>query len=268
MSLRLSGGRKLQSPPGDRARPTSSRVRLAVMNLLAAELPGCRWLDLCSGSGVMACEALQRGAAAVVAVEHDRRIAGTARANLDAVRSGLSPQPQVQEQPQVQVHTTEVLRWLAGPGAPGFDLIYADPPYASGLYAPLAAAIAAGGWLVPGGTLIWECASSATPAIPAGWKCVKERRYGSTTVLLLQQLQQPLPGDSAAEHAAAAVLVPGGHKQTQQRHGNQTEHDAAEQGFDHGNAEAVVAPQFFHDPGPAVSPAPQQAPQLSPPLGS
>ena len=277
MSLRLSGGRKLQSPPGDRARPTSSRVRLAVMNLLAAELPGCRWLDLCSGSGVMACEALQRGAAAVVAVEQDRRIAATARANLEAVRSGLKAQPQV----QVQVHTSEVLRWLAGhpsgtagghasgQDAQGFDLIYADPPYASGLYAPLAAAVAAGGWLVQGGTLIWECASNATPAIPAGWECVKERRYGSTTVLLLQQLpEKPLPGDSAAEHAAAAVLVPGGHEQAQQCHGNQTEHDAAEQGFDHGKAEAVVAPQFFHDLGPAVSPAPQQAPQLSPPPGS
>jgi 16S rRNA (guanine966-N2)-methyltransferase len=275
MSLRLSGGRKLQSPPGDRARPTSSRVRLAVMNLLAAELPGCRWLDLCSGSGVMACEALHRGAAVVVAVEQDRRIAATARTNLEAVCSGLQPRP------QVQVHTSEVLRWLAGhpsgttggrvssQGAPGFDLIYADPPYASGLYAPLAAAIAAQGWLVPGGMLVWECASSATPAIPPGWECVKERRYGSTTVLLLEQLPpQPLPGDSAAEHAAAAVLIPGGHEQTQQRHGDQTEHDAAEQGFDHGKTEAVVAAQFFHDHGQAVSPAPQQAPQLSPPPGS
>ena len=69
MSLRLSGGRRLQSPPGSAARPTAARVRLAVMNLLAAEIPGCRWLDLCSGSGVMACEALRRGASEVVAVE-------------------------------------------------------------------------------------------------------------------------------------------------------------------------------------------------------
>ncbi|MFM7362202.1 MAG: RsmD family RNA methyltransferase, partial [Cyanobium sp.] len=56
MSLRLSGGRRLQSPPGSLARPTSSRVRLAVINLLGARLAGCRWLDLCSGSGAMACE--------------------------------------------------------------------------------------------------------------------------------------------------------------------------------------------------------------------
>ena len=38
---------------------------------------------------------------------------------------------------------------------------------------------------------------------------------------------------SAAEGAATAVLVPGRHEQTDQGDGDQTEHDAAEQGFDH-----------------------------------
>jgi 16S rRNA (guanine966-N2)-methyltransferase len=246
MSLRLSGGRRLQSPPGDKARPTSSRVRLAVMNLLAAELPGSRWLDLCSGSGVMACEALQRGAAAVVAIEHDRRIAATARTNLAAVVRGL-PGPA-----QTQVHCSDVLRWLSGPCPQGssFNLIYVDPPYASGLYGPVAAAVLQGGWLSPGGTLIWECSAKTIPTIPEGWLGIKERRYGSTCVLLLQV-------NSAAQHAAAAVLVPGCHEQTQQGHGNQTEHDAAEQGFDHGEGGASGKPQFFHDPGPPVSISPQ-----------
>ncbi|MFS6825881.1 RsmD family RNA methyltransferase [Cyanobium sp. ATX-6F1] len=47
--------------PGEIARPTTARVRLAVMNLLAPDLAGARWLDLFCGSGVMGCEALQRG---------------------------------------------------------------------------------------------------------------------------------------------------------------------------------------------------------------
>ena len=202
MSLRLSGGRRLQSPSGDTARPTPSRVRLALMNILAAELPGCRWLDLCSGSGVMACEALQRGAAAVVAVEQDRRHAGVARTNLDAVRAGLASQP------SVRVHCAEVERWLrrAGgdgrrhtpgadrPGATagserGFDLIYADPPYAAGLYPAISAAVAAGGWLQPSGTLILECSSRDIPALEqlsGAWILRDQRTYGSTSVLMLQ----------------------------------------------------------------------------------
>jgi 16S rRNA (guanine(966)-N(2))-methyltransferase RsmD len=183
MSLRLSGGRRLQSPAGSTARPTSSRVRLAVMNLLAAEVPGCAWLDLCCGSGVMACEALQRGARRVVAVEQDRRIAAVARANLAAV-TGEAP-------PCWELHCREVGRWLAR-SAPeageNFDLIYADPPYAAGLYDPIAAGVAAGAWLKPGGTLIWECASDAVPGVPAGWRLRDTRRYGGTTLVLLQQV--------------------------------------------------------------------------------
>ena len=183
MSLRLSGGRRLQSPPGNMARPTSSRVRLAVMNLLAPELPGCAWLDLCSGSGVMACEALQRGARRVVAVEQDRRIAAVARANLDVVAHGLEPGLGH----RWEVHCREVSRWLAQSAGEGFDLIYADPPYAAELYAAIAAGVAAGACLKPSGTMVWECASSAIPPTPEGWKRRDERRYGSTSLVLLQR---------------------------------------------------------------------------------
>jgi len=177
--LRLSGGRRLLSPPGLVARPTASRVRLAVMNLVAAQLPGCRWLDLCCGSGVMACEALIRGAARAVAVEQDRQIAAVARANLEAVG-----------QERARVICQEALRWLApGPASDGdrFDLIYLDPPWPAGLHGPLTEAVAAGGWLAPGGTLLWECDSQAPPPLPAGWHERRRRRYGGSTVMLLER---------------------------------------------------------------------------------
>jgi len=183
MSLRLSGGRKLHSPPGQTARPTPSRVRLAVMNMLAPHLNGARWLDLCCGSGVMGCEALQRGAAAVVAVDQDRRMAATAKANLDLVASGLDPAP------AVAVLQEDVRRWLQHPQrVEPFDLIYADPPYAAGLYAPIAAAVLRGSWLAPRGLLVWECASDAVPVMPPGWQRRDQRRYGGSTVLLLESV--------------------------------------------------------------------------------
>lgn len=213
MSLRLSGGRRLQSPPGELARPTAARVRQAVINLLAPELPGCRWLDLCCGSAVMACEALQRGASQVVAVERDRRIAAVARANLSAVAGGLSRQ---EPPPSIQVVQAEVLAWLARPqamavpappavagrkpgaagSAPaltvseasrGFDLIYADPPWPADLHAAIAEAVGRGQWLRAGGTLVWECPSERLPEPPVGWRLRDSRRYGGSTVVLLDQ---------------------------------------------------------------------------------
>jgi len=178
--LRLSGGRRLQSPPGDRARPTAARVRQAVMNMLAPQIRGSRWLDLCSGSGVMACEALQRGASQVEAIEQDRRIARVAAANLEAVTVGLG-----QQCGRWRVSTQEAVRWLHSSQAQAFDLIYCDPPYAAGLYGPLAAAIAARDWLQPDGLLIWECSTAALPEVPVPWTLVQQRRYGSTSLLVL-----------------------------------------------------------------------------------
>ena len=200
MTLRISGGRKLLSPPGEIARPTASRVRLAVMNLLAPDLPGCRWLDLCCGSGVMACEAIQRGADAVVAIEQDRRIAAIAKANLEAVAQG-SP-----GESHFWVHCSDVKLWLArGAGDGAFDLIYADPPYAAGLYGAIAAGVSRGGWLKPNGVMVWECATTKPPNLPTGWELADQRRYGSTSVMILRL-------DSAVEDGAATVLVPGRHE--------------------------------------------------------
>ncbi|MEB3307761.1 MAG: 16S rRNA (guanine(966)-N(2))-methyltransferase RsmD [Cyanobacteriota bacterium] len=184
MSLRVSGGRRLLSPPGLRARPTPSRVRLAVMNLLATRLAGCSWLDLFSGSGAMACEALLHGAARVVAVERDRRHAAVVRSNLEAVASGLA-------QPELRVHCGDVLGWLrAGWEARGeqpFELIYADPPYSAGLLEPVAELVARERWLSSKGLMLLECRSETSFRAPEGWSLVDRRRYGSSSVLRLTQ---------------------------------------------------------------------------------
>jgi 16S rRNA (guanine(966)-N(2))-methyltransferase RsmD len=201
-------------------------VRLAVIDLLGARLRDSRWLDLCCGSGAMACEALQRGAREVVAVEQDRRVAAVARANLTAVARGRPGCA-------ASVHCAEVTRWLARRGDTGFDLIYADPPWSGGLYPALAEGVVAGNWLRPGGTMVWECPREHPPGVPQGWLLLDRRRYGGTELLLLRQAPER---DSAAQGGPAAVLVPGGDEQTDQGDRDQTEHDAAEQGFDHGDA--------------------------------
>lgn len=191
MVLRLSGGRRLVSPPGETARPTASRVRLAVMNCLARDLPGARWLDLCSGSGVMACEALLRGVDTVVAIERDRRIAAVCRSNVMAVLEGLPPGRS--DRSQATVHCMPAERWLSGRCEQPFDLIYADPPYASGLYGVLADRVLRGGFLTPTGTMLWECGTGQLPQVPAGWRCRDQRRYGGTTLMLLDLMPGPQP---------------------------------------------------------------------------
>ena len=76
------GGRRIRVPKGARGlRPTTERVREAVFSILG-DISGTRVLDLFSGSGALAIEALSRGASEATLV--DTRPA-TARRNLESL---------------------------------------------------------------------------------------------------------------------------------------------------------------------------------------
>ena len=187
--LRLSGGRRLKSPPGRGTRPTTARVREAVMNMLGSRLEGCRWLDLCSGSGIMGCEALLHGAATVVAVERDAKTAAVCSENLSiAVES--APQPCGFE--VIRQDLASCLR--RGWTPPGFDLVYIDPPYASGLLTIALTLLSEGTWLNPDALVICEHPADASIEPPQGWTIKDRRRYGISGLLLLNPPERHLGG--------------------------------------------------------------------------
>ncbi len=162
--LRLSGGRRLLSPGGRTARPTTSRVREAVMNILAPHLQDCRWLDLCSGSGVMGCEALQRGARCVVAVDQDPQCIRVSRSNLSVVAESRSPAP------EIRTERRELISWLRkGWSQEPFDIVYFDPPYDQGLYEPCLIALAEGNWLHQDSLVVCEHRSNLNPEPGSDW---------------------------------------------------------------------------------------------------
>jgi 16S rRNA G966 N2-methylase RsmD len=48
-------------------------------------------------------------------------------------------------------------------------------------------ALMSGHWLRPEGLLLLECATNVTPQVMPGWQLLQERRYGSTTILVLNR---------------------------------------------------------------------------------
>jgi 16S rRNA (guanine966-N2)-methyltransferase len=115
-------GRRLKAPTWEGLRPTSSRLRETLFNLVAPRIDGARVLDGYAGTGAIGIEALSRGAATVVFVEQDRRAQALIAENLERcgvrngyviIRAGLA-------------HATERLRRET---SPGFDLVLLDPPY-------------------------------------------------------------------------------------------------------------------------------------------
>jgi len=116
-------GRKLKSPPSLETRPTSDRLRETLFNILAPQIKGARFLDLCAGSGAVGIEALSRGAAHATFVDQSRRMCGLIAANLDEFSI---------DEEESEVVCSEVaafLRRLIQKEPGRLDIIFFDPPY-------------------------------------------------------------------------------------------------------------------------------------------
>jgi 16S rRNA (guanine966-N2)-methyltransferase len=171
-----AGGRKIETPPGERTRPTSDRVREALFSMLDARgvLRGARVLDLFAGSGALGLEAASRGAAEVVLVDSARQAVTVARRNAALVAGG-----------RIVVVLSAALRYLERRPDRPVDIVFLDPPYAfaeSDLTAHLSALIT-GGWLDHDTIVVVERSGrSPEPRWPAGLRREQVRRYGETAL--------------------------------------------------------------------------------------
>ncbi len=181
-----AGGRTLRVPPGSGTRPTSDRAREGLFASVMSELGdlgGVHVMDLYAGSGALGLEALSRGAAGVLLVESDARAAAVVKANAAAL--GL---------PGATVAVDKVERLLARPPgerghhrqyhpAGGYDLVFADPPYAvTDDAVARVLALLADGWLAHGALVVVERATRSGPFDwPPGYAEGKSRRYGEAT---------------------------------------------------------------------------------------
>ncbi|MEI6429481.1 MAG: 16S rRNA (guanine(966)-N(2))-methyltransferase RsmD [Pseudanabaena sp. ELA607] len=132
MALRIKGERPLKTLDGLNTRPTSSKVRAAVFNILQDRVNDAHWLDLCAGSGAMGAEALARGARSVTGVEQSAAACRIIKENWQQICDATQTH---------QVIRGDVVKILAKLAPQKFDFIYFDPPYQSDLYAPVLAVV-------------------------------------------------------------------------------------------------------------------------------
>lgn len=158
-------GRRLKTPEGMDIRPTTDNVKESVFNIIQFDIEGRRVLDLFAGTGQLGIECLSRGAREVVFIDQSREAVKIIRENLKAC--GFSA-PVLQQ---------DALGYLSG-CAP-FDLIFVDPPYDAGLYAPVLERINSVDLLSDGGIIICESRrETAMPELTAPYHLRREYRYG------------------------------------------------------------------------------------------
>ena len=177
MSIRVAGGlfkgRTLKTLPGMETRPTTGRVREAIFSILQHDLDQAAILDIFSGSGALAIEALSRGAASAVLIEQNSKAAAIIKSNLKTVGATAR---------LIVKGYQSALAMLDSEGQT-FDLIFADPPYA--LISPdeLVEELSKYSLVKSGAMLIMEHAGTV---IPADNRMIKTRRFGDSAISIFR----------------------------------------------------------------------------------
>ncbi len=171
----VAGGLKLFAPAGRETRPTSDRVKEALFSILEScnAISEAKVLDIFSGSGALAIEALSRGASEVTMIDRSRQATEAVKKNL--LKTGFNGQATV-----ICADYLHSLERLARSGNQ-FDLVIIDPPYSDGIH--LRAMELASPLLKPDGLLVAEASSRMPLPVRTSRLYRSDRRiYGDTSL--------------------------------------------------------------------------------------
>ncbi len=187
----VAKGRRLKSVTGT-IRPTSSRVRGSLFDILSTRIGGRVVLDLCAGSGILGIEALSRGACCCLFVDNDRGAVQMIRDNL--ARCGFGGQHGRQrahgrigsngQHGLGRVWRADAVRSLGHLADRGcvVDIIFADPPYGDPVAREVIRTIDERGVLAPDGLLVLEHRGDDAPETCAGLDLVRRLDIGTTAL--------------------------------------------------------------------------------------
>ena len=170
--------RTLQAPKGEKTRPTSDRARETVFNVLTnlTSIEGAAVLDLFSGSGAFAFEALSRGAESVTCID-------SSRAAIEAIVANASA---LDVESQAVIERYNVFDWIPQ-AIDSYDIIFADPPYDDPkLPTELPRLIFSSRLLTPDSIVIIEHRSGTRLELPPNAALIKERSAGEANFTFLK----------------------------------------------------------------------------------
>ena len=183
-------GRKLVAPKGDDTRPTTDRVRESLMSTIASARGGfenAHVLDVFAGSGALGFEALSRGAATATFYEKSAGAIRALRQNAELLGLDLSNHA---------IFQSDVLKYRPRFAGNKFDIVFLDPPYALDHIEilNLITALQEEGVIAQDALISYEHSKKISQALEknllnSSWSVISEKKYGDTTIDLLQYRQ-------------------------------------------------------------------------------
>lgn len=140
--------KKIKSRKGMNTRPTLGSVKESLFSIISTYVPDSVFLDLFTGTGNIALEALSRGAKRAVMIEQDPEALKIVIENINS----LGYEDRCRAYKNDVVRAVEIL----GRKDEKFDIIFMDPPYKQELCTKVMKAIEKAGILAQGGLIICE----------------------------------------------------------------------------------------------------------------
>lgn len=140
----LARGRRVSAPEGLDVRPTGSKTRQALFNILAPNVPEAAVLDVFAGTGLIGLEALSRGAASVTFVEESGKMVRAIQTSLTDL--GFEAEVRHGDFRQILPHLKSGT----------YDIIFGDPPYKTNFPTLLLKTVERLHLLSPDGVLVIE----------------------------------------------------------------------------------------------------------------
>lgn len=170
-------GRQIKGLPGLNTRPTSDKVKGAIFNVLSNKIVDARVLDLFSGTGNLALEAISRGAKETVLVEKNPLAQKIIRENFDKL--GVE---------KATLLSMDAFTYLEKIKDEKFDIIFIDPPYNQGLVTKALQYLARLCPLTEDGVIVVETGKNEELVDVAPLEIRKTGEYGDTKIWYLQRI--------------------------------------------------------------------------------
>jgi 16S rRNA (guanine966-N2)-methyltransferase len=175
-------GFHLQDVPGDITRPITDRVKEALFNIIASDMPGAIFLDLFAGTGSVGIEALSRGAEFVRFTDINWPAVKVIKANLEHTRLNAN----------AEVIRIDAFQFLKQKRDRDFDYIFIAPPQYHEMWIKALALLDANpDWLSTEGWIIVQIDPvEYQPQTLIHFQEFDQRRYGSTLLIFYDRLSQ------------------------------------------------------------------------------